>query len=516
MQEFDEIYNLLKDNPQNSFGYKMLGDYYLMTNVNQAFLCYEQAQALCNNVEESSALKKQMEICCDNSGFRVRSVSFVILSYDAKNMMIDCLESIRSGCVPDSYEIVIVDNDSRDGIRDYLVNQKDIKLQLNDHNTSFAEGCNQGVKIANPYHDIFLLNNDTIVPPLALFYMRLALYEADDIGSVGPVTNFGPIAQLAVGNLDTKEQWLEAARSIHLPSMNSCENKAWLSGFALLIRRKVWDYIGNLDERFKRGNFEDTDYGIRILMAGYRNVLCHNAFIYHYGSVSMSKDPAAYNRSLRDNERKLKEKLGFNFDLYSKCYNEMISMMDAHLNEGLSVLEIGCGFGQTLSKITYLYPFADVIGFETEEAVARAGRHVANVIYVNENLDGHFLENRKFDYIFLTDVINHFEDALRMLTEIKEYLKEDGKLILLTRNLFHGDVFLKILKGKFETIRDNDARIRHFYTKDEIMSLLTNAGLVPRFLLKMAVEMNLGEGDQRILNIIKDLPHCTIGGIGIL
>ena len=184
VKEFEEIYEILKENPQNYLGYKKLGEFYKKTNINQAFLCYEQAFGICNSAEEQEILQKQMQYCRENSEFRVHPVSFIILSYNAREMMIDCLESIRKGCVPGSYEIVIVDNDSQDGIRDYLVEQKDIILCLNDHNTSFAEGCNQGVKLANPYNDILLLNNDTVVPPLALFYMRLALYSADNIGSV--------------------------------------------------------------------------------------------------------------------------------------------------------------------------------------------------------------------------------------------------------------------------------------------------------------------------------------------
>ena len=95
MQQFDTIYNILKENPKNSDGYRMLGDYYRETNINQAFLCYEQAKGFCNDAEERTYLEEQIQLCRVDTNFLVHPVSFVILSYNAKEMMIDCLESIQ-------------------------------------------------------------------------------------------------------------------------------------------------------------------------------------------------------------------------------------------------------------------------------------------------------------------------------------------------------------------------------------------------------------------------------------
>ncbi len=512
MQNFESIYNLLKNNPKDYRGYQMLGEYYGKGNINQAYLCYEQAWGLCDDMQEKTVLEALMQACRENSTFQVRPASFIILSYNAKDMMIDCLESIRIGCVQGSYEIVVVDNDSQDGIRDWLVEQKDIILQLNDHNTSFAEGCNQGVKLANPYNDIFLLNNDTIMPPLALFYMRIGLYAAGDIASVGPISNTVLSWQMAEGNYQTKEEWLEKAESIHLPSLNGGENKVWLSGFALLIRRKVWDYVGSFDEQFIKGNYEDTDYGIRLLKAGYRNVLCHNAFIYHYGSVGMKKDISAYNQSLYQNEQRLCKKLGFNFNRYMSCNGEMIGMMKAPSDAEFSVLDVGCGLGLTLSRIKYQYPLAAVIGVEGEKEIAEIGKQVSNVICADIETDILSFEKKSFDYILLPDVINRFADAPKALVRIKKYLKDGGKVILMTRNLLNAETFLGLLKGKFETVRDGDAKIRHFYTVNETRNLLQDAGFVPEFLLRMVVgNLDVSEEDKRILETVKAVPGVSIG-----
>lgn len=56
-----------------------------------------------------------------------------------------------------------------------------------------------------------------------------------------------------------------------------------LIGFAILIKRQVLNIVGLLDEQFSPGNYEDDDYGLRVLKAGFQNVLVHNSFIIHLG-----------------------------------------------------------------------------------------------------------------------------------------------------------------------------------------------------------------------------------------
>lgn len=88
-----------------------------------------------------------------------------------------------------SYEIIVVDNSSRDESVDWLKEQKNIKLICNSENKGFPKGCNQGMAVAEEGNDILLLNSDTIVTPNWLENLQKALYSADDIGAVSCVTN---------------------------------------------------------------------------------------------------------------------------------------------------------------------------------------------------------------------------------------------------------------------------------------------------------------------------------------
>ena len=77
-REFAAIQNLLKKNPQDFTGYKRLGTFYHPNNVNQAFLCYEQARELCIDEKERMALERRMQVCREEPGFQVQPASFRI------------------------------------------------------------------------------------------------------------------------------------------------------------------------------------------------------------------------------------------------------------------------------------------------------------------------------------------------------------------------------------------------------------------------------------------------------
>lgn len=59
-------------------------------------------------------------------------------------LMQKCIESIRRYCIPDTYEIVVVDNASTDGVREWLCEQEDVMTILVDENVGFPMGCNIG------------------------------------------------------------------------------------------------------------------------------------------------------------------------------------------------------------------------------------------------------------------------------------------------------------------------------------------------------------------------------------
>ena len=92
--------------------YLLLGNYYEHKNVNQAWLCYENAELYCDNDEDLDIILQYKYAVEMNSEWNVRNTSIVILSYNLKDITMQCIESIRLNNLPSSYEIVVVDNNS--------------------------------------------------------------------------------------------------------------------------------------------------------------------------------------------------------------------------------------------------------------------------------------------------------------------------------------------------------------------------------------------------------------------
>lgn len=138
--------------------YEKLGDEHIGGNINQAYLCYENAEFLCKDENIRAGLtEKKNKLLCNNS-LSVRKTSIIIVSYNCMYMMQKCIEAIRSSCPEEACEIVVVDNASSDGIREWLCEQEDIKVILLDENVGFPVGCNIGAQYSEPENDILLLN----------------------------------------------------------------------------------------------------------------------------------------------------------------------------------------------------------------------------------------------------------------------------------------------------------------------------------------------------------------------
>lgn len=296
---------------QNCELFYMLGNYYYMIQkYEQSFLCYEQAEFYCNNNDDMYEIVQMKELLKNQYRIEVKNVSIVIVSYNTKDLMELCIKSIRTTMKKGSYEIIVVDNASTDGIREWLEVQNDVQLICNDTNCGFPRGCNQGIQVAAQENDIFLLNNDTILTPNAVFWLRMGLYDAENIGTAGSVTNYASNGQKIMIENPTPEGFLKKAEMINVPMSSAYSYKTWLVGFALLIKNRVLNEIGGLDEEFSPGNYEDYDYGLRVEKAGYHNILCNNSFILHWGGQNFARDEVKLRKLIEVNKRKLANKWG--------------------------------------------------------------------------------------------------------------------------------------------------------------------------------------------------------------
>lgn len=470
----DNILEGLKRDSENYIEYERLGDYYFSVNINQAFLCYEHALFYCRETDSARDIETKINMCKDNPEFNAVPSSFVILSYNSTTLIKDCIESIRNTCNESSYEIVIIDSSTEEETKQYLRELDDIKIVFNEKFEGFASGCNQGIRLADEKNDLLLLNNDTILLPHALFFMRLGLYSQGDIGAVGPVSNNSIPEQKHSFGYHSKEEWLEIGRKIECP-IDRYQVVSWLQGHALMIKRKAYENVGGLDTRYKYGTYEDNDYSLKLNGSGYKTVVCRNAFIYHYGEVSMSKEKVSY---LNANLRVINEKWGFEYGRKSVTKFDFVNMISNDEMDELAVLDIGCGLASTQLYVKYRFPNSRVYGIEKDPNIARIARNYTDVLCGDVETMSLPFDDNSLDYIFMSDVVQYLHDPKSVLNRLYKYLKPNGKLIIKTMNAGHISVLMGLVYGELQSRVDTflDNAAFHRFTVKDLERLIMNTG----------------------------------------
>lgn len=233
----------------------------------------------------------------------MEKTSIVILTYNQLNYTKLCIESVFKATSPirTPYELIVVDNASTDGTIEYLKGletAKQIHVIYNKENVGFPKGNNQAAAVATGQH-ICLLNNDTILTNGWLEDLLRVLRGDPKIAAVGPYCNHSSGHQKVEGiepYKDDKE--LEAlSRKFNTPT----KEVNFLVFFCCLIKRKVWDEVGGLDEDFTPGNYEDNLFCYKVIERGY-TLKVVSRYIHHWGSVSWkgeSADPVKYKAYLK-------------------------------------------------------------------------------------------------------------------------------------------------------------------------------------------------------------------------
>lgn len=499
----------LQMNPKNAELYLLLGNYYERHNRQQAHLCYENAELYCDN-EQDRAVIQDFKSRLEEEGVEgCRKTAIVILSYNAVEMTQYCIESIRRNNLPSAYEIIVVDNASTDGSVEWLEQQEDIRLIKNTENKGFPYGCNQGIKAAEPEADILLLNNDTIVFPNSLFWLRMGLYEEERVGAVGSMTNYASNGQIITEKYDTIQEYEKFALKNNVFCDNPYELKFYLVGFAVLIRREVIDAVGLLDVRFSPGQFEDDDLGLRICQAGWKNLLCHNSFIYHFGGGAGENRPVWKKLNLINRE-KCREKWSFDITRMAAVEKEIVRLLGIDGSRKVTILQVGCGIGATLARIQYEYPSAQVYGIEPAPELAKIGSRFFNIACTDIEKQNIPFEEVQFDYIILSGVLERMHHPKEAVQRLACRLREGGVFLCSVLNFMYAPVLSSLIRGEFEYGADEiaDKSQLRFFTLHSISGLYAECGFQVE---KVSYSTNgIEEKDYAdFLENVRKIPDCA-------
>lgn len=500
----------LKLNPRNAELYLLLGNYYESRNRLQAYFCYENAELYCTDPQDQAVIQSFKENLASEGDLNYRKVAIVILSYNTYEMTRFCIESIRRNNVPSSYEIIVVDNASTDESLGWLERQQDVVLVKNSENRGFPCGCNQGIRAAGPDSDILLLNSDTILFPNSLFWLRMGLYEQENIGSAGCMTNHSSNGQVIREKFASIQEYEQYALKNNVLQDKPYELKPYLVGFAVLVRREAMEKVGELDIRYSPGQFEGCDLGIRLCCGGYRNILCHNSFIYHFGGGA-GQNRQFWQEQYKRNRVLFKEKWGFDISYYSHVRDGIADLLDCGEGREVNVLEVGCGLGATLARIQFMYPYAHVYGMELMPEVASVGGRILDIVQGDIENSAFPFDGIQFDYIIFADVLEHLHEPERIVREMAERLKKGGAFICSIPNIMNLSVLYPLLQGKFEYEEAGILDRTHlkFFTLDSIGRLFAQCGFHMEKLLYSQNADKMGEQEMECLQHILNIPGCA-------
>lgn len=231
-------------------------------------------------------------------------LSIIIVGLNVKEWMVPCLRSIFENSPSFKFEVIYVDNRSKDQTLGAIKNIKNIKIIKNIKNLGFTKANNQGAKIAKGKYLLFL-NSDTEIVGEALGKMVSYLEKHPEIGILGPkiyqskkrdlqVTSTGRLTPLnaifALTFLNKLFPNNRFSKSYFMSdwNRNSTREVEAVSGAALLIRKDVFEKIGGFDERFFI-YFEENDLCLSAKKLGKKVVYCPEARIIHYGGKTTTK-----------------------------------------------------------------------------------------------------------------------------------------------------------------------------------------------------------------------------------
>ncbi len=207
----------------------------------------------------------------------------IIPNYNGLQFLKPCLDSLAAQTARE-FKILVVDNGSTDGSVEWLKVHGVSALFLPE-NTGFSCAVNAGIRAAETQY-VILLNNDTTVESGYIEALERAIGRSAKIFSVSSkmLQMRDPSVMDDAGDMYSVLGWAYQ-RGVGRPAKNYDKPRRIFSACAgaAIYRRDVFEKIGLFDERHF-AYLEDIDVGFRAKLAGYENVYCPDAVVYHVGS----------------------------------------------------------------------------------------------------------------------------------------------------------------------------------------------------------------------------------------
>lgn len=255
------------------------------------------------------------EIIFPNKG---PSVTIIIPTKDKPDLLRKCIESLEKTTYK-NYSVLVIDNQSTEqDTKDYLraVSQRKgfrvAQMENKEKKFSYANLMNRAALLVESDFILFLNNDTSIISPAWLGQM-MGYAQMPKVGSVGAKLLFGDGTIQHAGIIHGLHNGL-AGHAFkgsqphdwgYLGFIRASREYSAVTAACMLTPRALFLSMGGFDERRFPVAYNDVDYGIRLSLAGYKNVYCSTAELFHFegktrGFIDNPKEIASYRERYRN------------------------------------------------------------------------------------------------------------------------------------------------------------------------------------------------------------------------
>ena len=231
-------------------------------------------------------------------------LSIIIVNWNTRDMLRDCLASLPAATEGLATEILVVDNASSDGSA-AMVSEEFPRVRLIESGSNLGFSRANNLVLGQTLGDgILLLNPDTVCPPASLVRLFRFMNGRENVGAVGPrlvdgdgrptITGgyFPRVRYHWLGFLDPRRLWLRGSlsqRIVFIPERHEASRRVeYVMGACFLIPRSAFEKVGDLDNQFFL-YFEETDWCYRAHQAGLDVWYCAETEITHLEGKAAEK-----------------------------------------------------------------------------------------------------------------------------------------------------------------------------------------------------------------------------------
>lgn len=248
-------------------------------------------------------------------------VSIIILNYNGKDFLMNCLNSVLSQSYRD-FEVIVYDNCSSDGSVDFLnsnfTNEKIIIIAAED-NSGFAGGNNDALKYAKG-DLIVLLNNDTVVEKEWLSELVQTVCSSNEIGMAQSLVLTEGIPLKYYEKNGTVNIFGHNIMGVFDINENGIGEIFQVNGCSLIIKREVLDKVDGLFFNEYFAYAEDTFLSFKVKFAGYKIIHNSKSVVHHIGSATMKKYKSAFVTFYQERNRIMNFMIFFSDSFRRKYY----------------------------------------------------------------------------------------------------------------------------------------------------------------------------------------------------